>query len=240
MTFHLESEMQAPVRLWMEGQGLATKTEFSTPWGVCDLVGVSFYAPNVTKRLAHGQTRAIGSAATVAILHEIPDVEEQTSITLRGLSRRLENQVDPESLERELERLRRSRFVVSPRKNAFQRINGWLPLHCRIAAVELKLSRFTDALSQAASHLVFATESYVALPRDLALRVLHDYRASQLSVSGVGLIAVTADSCELLLPSAGVPSCVDQVLQHACVEHFWSGHIKGSSSLVAEQCAPAE
>lgn len=240
MTFHLESEMQAPVRLWMEGQGLATKTEFATPWGICDLVGVSFDGSSVAKRLTHRQTRAIGSAATIAVLHEIPDIEAQASITFHRLARRLENQFDHDGLAKELDRLLRTRFVVSPRKNAFQRVNGWLPLHRRIVAVELKLSRFTEALGQASSHLAFATESYVALPRDLALRVARDHRASQLTASGVGLVAVTENSCELLQLSSGAPSFVDQVLQHACVERFWRGHIKGSSSSAVEQCAPAE
>lgn len=240
MVFHLEAEMQAPARLWMEGQGLVTKTEFATPWGVCDLVGVSFHTHNVAKRLAHGQTRSIGSAATVAVLHEIPDVEDGVSITFPKLYRRLEDQVDRKRLEDELTRLQSAKFVVSPRKNAYQRLNGWMPLHRRIVAVELKLSRFTEALSQAASHLAFATESYVALPRELALRVLRDRRLSQLTAEGVGLIAISSESCEILLVSAMTSTAIDPVLQHACVERFWRGHIKDNSSSTAERCVLAE
>lgn len=230
MTFHYEAEMQEPVRGWLEAQGLTTKTEFATPWGVCDLVGISFNSSNVAKRLARGQTQTIGSSSRVAILHELPDQGQPTSITFQRLARLLAPLVDPARLQEELGHLKRAKFVVSPRRNAFQRVNGWLPLHKRIVAVELKLSRLSDAASQASAHLAYASEAYVALPQPLALRVACDHRAHQLAAAGLGLLAVTSHSCDVLVQALGKPSAVDPVLQLACVERFWRSHIKDSSS----------
>lgn len=230
MTFQNEAEMQRPARLWLEAQGLSTKAEFATPWGVCDLVGLSFNPRSVAKRLAHGQTQAIGGPSRVAILQEIPDQRDDSWITFQRLSRVFEHFVEPARLREELERLQRGRFVVSPRRNAYQRINGWLPLHKRIVAVELKLARLSDALGQASAHLAYATEAYVALPRPLALRAAQDYRAAQLLEAGVGLLAVGPDSCEVLKEPVEKRGPVDPVLQLACVDRFWRSHIKGSSS----------
>jgi hypothetical protein len=69
-----------------------------------------------------------------------------------------------QNLERDLRALIADRFVVVKKNGSFQKVNGWAPLHQRIVAVELKLRRISEALSQGLSNRTFATESYVALP----------------------------------------------------------------------------
>ena len=53
--FRLERDMVQSARNWLTDQGFQTKSEFYTPWGVCDLVAVSFKEASVRQRLALGQ-----------------------------------------------------------------------------------------------------------------------------------------------------------------------------------------
>jgi hypothetical protein len=235
MTFHFEAEMQAPVRQWLKAQGLITRAEFATPWGICDLVGVSFNSSSVEKRLGHGQTQTIGPASRVAILHEIPDEEDHAAITFRRLSKLFEHIVEPEFLRHQINYLTKAKFVASPKLNCYKRINGWLPLHDRIVAIELKLSRLSEAINQASAHRTFASEAYVALPRATALRVIGDRRVHQLSAAGVGLLSVERQSCEVIASPPRSASLADPVLQLAFVERFWISHLKDRTSLVAAQ-----
>lgn len=40
--FDFEREMAQPVLNWLQQNRLEVKSEFSTPWGICDMVGVQF------------------------------------------------------------------------------------------------------------------------------------------------------------------------------------------------------
>jgi len=126
-----------------------------------------------------------------------------------------------ELLENEVRQLLRLKFVTSPRRGLFQKLNGWNPLHERIVAVELKLCRITEALDQASSNRAFATESYAALPAALAYRIAGNCRAAEFRKNGVGLLAVSQNSCRRLLPGSCPKGVADEVLQAHCVERFW-------------------
>lgn len=230
MDFQHEAEMQEPVRRWLQRQGLDIKSEFSTPWGVCDFVAVAFREANVAKRLARGQKSAIGPSSRVAVLHAIPDREQLTFATFKGLSRRFEPVMDVARLHDELAQLLGAGFIVSPRRNAFQRVNGWLPLHERILAVELKLTRVSEAVSQATAHFAFAPEAFVALPRALAERVARDERRVRFAMTGLGLLAVGRRNCTVLVPPAGKQEAIEPVLQLSFLERFWKSHVTSSSS----------
>ncbi len=43
-------------------------------------------------------------------------------------------------------------FIVRTDTQALQKINGWMPLQKRLVAVELKLSRVEEAISQAVNN----------------------------------------------------------------------------------------
>jgi hypothetical protein len=213
--------MAAPVVRWLRRKGLMVKSEFSLPWGICDLVGVRLDPLKVKRRLSYGQTRPVGPLLRLLILSRIPDCDSGKSIGLKRLANELSHNVETGLLLRELDTLVRDRFVKSTDRGSFQKLNGWAPLHFRIVAVELKLSRISDAIDQALSNRTFATESYVALPRNCALRLSRSDRASNLKRSGIGLLAVSHRACwELLKPTVTEGTC-DEIIRSHVVERFW-------------------
>jgi len=226
VAFALESEMSSPVVRWLRNQGLNVKDEYALPWGICDYVGLSFNQEQVNRRLALGQLQPIGPPHRIDVLFQIPDAETGKSITIHQLRKRFPMPAG-DSVERELEKLSENGFVVRHRKHSFQRLNGWVPLHNRIVAVELKLSRTSEALGQAASHRAFAGESYVAMPSKVAERAA-ETRFAEFQASGVGILAVTRNACKVLLSSSGFGVPLQPILQAHCVERFW--RTRGSSS----------
>src|SRR5271165_2659625 len=167
MSFGLESEMSASVRRWFGHEQLLFKEEFALPWGICDFVGLSFDQAQVQKRLQYGQRRPIGPLHRVELLNRIPDHESGEAVTLRELKRRTFSFQVP-TIEDDIQRLIDDHFVIRNSKGSFQKLNGWAPLHRRIVGVELKLSRISEVLAQAASHRAFASESYIAVPAEIA------------------------------------------------------------------------
>ena len=219
--FRLENQMAPSVVRWMQNQGLVVKREFLVPWGICDLVGVKLNPKLVRKRLAYGQKRPVGPPLRLHILSKIPDIDSGVSITQNEIQCELFGYLPHEILKTEIDHLVRLRFVTSPRQGQFQKINGWAPLHKRIVAVELKLSRISEALGQASSNRTFTTESYVALPSAQAHRLAKSGRADEFRRKGIGLLAVSQNSCRRLLFSSYVTGIPDEVLQAHCVERFW-------------------
>jgi len=226
--FGLENQMAPSVVGWLQGQGLSVKQEFSVPWGICDLVGVKLNPRQVQKRLSYGQNRPVGPPLRLHILSKIPDMDSGLSITQKELQCELFGYLPNEILKTEIDHLVRLRFVTSPKQGQFQKLNGWAPLHRRIVAVELKLCRISEALAQASSNRTFTTESYVALPCALAHRVAKSGRADEFRRKGVGLLAVSQDSCRRVLSSNSIDGISDEILQAHCVERFW--RTRGKSS----------
>jgi hypothetical protein len=220
--FKREAEMLPPVARWMQQERLLTKAELLTPSGPCDLVGVRFWPDQVKLRLSNRQTRPIASLTRAVILQMIPDVADSRSIRLASIAKAFEGMLPAEAILAEVERLVRDRFVVR-RGTLLQKINGWVPLHERIVAVELKLTRIEDVLSQAKCHLSFADESYVGLPEDVAARV--ESRASRWDrywQLGIGLLAVSNSRCRVVRPSHPSVVSQDQALRMYMADKFWT------------------
>src|SRR5260370_35832668 len=78
VSFKYENELTRPVTNWLRSQQLIVKSEFPTPWGICDLVGATLDQERVRQRLDLGQRRTIGSFSRVAILMSLPYVETST------------------------------------------------------------------------------------------------------------------------------------------------------------------
>jgi hypothetical protein len=226
--FRLELDMTAPVYAWLRRNQLNVKREFALPWGICDLVGVSFNERRAQLRLTHGQVHSVGTPRRVSLLYKIPDVKSRRAITLRQLRSEFSGILSNDALEHELHYLIRCNFVRVPKNGFFQSLNGWAPLHDRIVAVELKLSRIHEAFEQACSNRAFASESYVALPSRTARRLIRTGRADLFRKSGVGILAVGARSCLPVLPSTYARKQQDLLLQAHCVERFWRS--RGSCS----------
>src|ERR1700674_2146696 len=163
MIFARESEMEAPVRHWLRREGLQIKGEFALPWGICDFVGLSFNSSRVSRRLKFGQSQAIGPLRRIKLLDRIPDHESGLAISFLQLQQMYNDSPYAPILANEIRKLLAGRFIIQNENGLLQKQNGWAPLHERIVAVEIKLSRVSEALGQAISHRVFATESYKAI-----------------------------------------------------------------------------
>jgi len=218
--FAQEREMATPVRSWLQAQKLLVKAEYSSPWGLCDFVGLSFDPRRVRQRLRLRQRTAIGSILRLSLLHRIPEASDG-SITIQRLEREFVNLMDRSRLAHEIDQLVAARFIRFARHGSVHKLNGWTPLHRRILAVEVKLSRVQEALAQARSHLRFATEVFVAFPTPLAQRVVLDRRAQLFHSAGVGILAVSDHSCTTVLRPREREFLADPILQAHCVERFW-------------------
>lgn len=227
--FTRESEMAVSAARWMKSSGMAVKSEFVTPWGICDLVGLTFNSTNVAHRLQLKQTRALSSITRAVLLLQIPDVETKKSISLDMLIRNCAPVIPEEVVSEETARLVADRFVVRPSRGRLQKVNGWMPLQKRLVAVELKLLRIDEAMHQALNNLGFAEESYVGLPAEVARRVAtHASRWADFFGAGVGLLGVTRRGCKVLLPAHKRVNRTDRAIQLYCVEKFWRTRTKGN------------
>lgn len=226
--FKLESEMAPAVSDWLQRAGMTVKQEFSLPWGICDFVAVSLNLNNVRKRLSLKQSKAIGPLWRVDLLRHIPDQETGRAISVQRLERVYGNRIPGSVITTEIEKLVADRFVLQTRRGSLQKLNGWVPLHKRIVAVELKLTRISQALCQAASNRAFATESYVALPWEMAHKLSKGRRSSDFNNAGVGILAVAHHACRVTLPVSTDGIQADPTLQMHCVERFWRS--RGSSA----------
>jgi hypothetical protein len=220
--FRFESDMAEPVSRWLRRRRLTTKFEFSLPWGVCDLVAVKLNAQKTKCRLSYGQIHRIGSLFRVIVLSKIPDRETGRSIAITRLRDKLGANLPEATLLKEISRLTRAKFVVSPRAGFLQKLNGWAPLHEKVIAVELKLNRVSEAVSQAVVNRQFATHSYIALPMKLALRLSRSDRADRLTANGVGLLGVSSGACRELIRPGLEPISHDPIIQMHVVERFWA------------------
>jgi hypothetical protein len=220
--FKTEANMLDPVFDWMQSLNLSIKLEFITPWGMCDLVGMSFRKGSVARRRKLGQARAVTSMTRAALLHYIPDVNTHRSVTMEKLTKECAPIIPSRTIIQEAEKLIADGFVRLSKGKRLQKLNGWMPLHKRLIAVELKLNRVEEAMCQAANNLGFADESYVALPEDLAKRIVgKPDRRDRFLKSGVGILGVTRASCKILMRSRLSQSEPDPVVQFYCIEKFW-------------------
>jgi hypothetical protein len=96
-----------------------------------------------------------------------------------------------------------------------------MPLHNRLVAVELKLTRIKEAFQQANRNLGFADESYVAFPMPLALRLPDMNQLCGYFECGVGLLGVTKRTCKVLVPARVTKKPCDSAVQMYCVDKFW-------------------
>jgi hypothetical protein len=163
-------------------------------------------------------------------LNRIPDATSGRSITIAGLKRQLADYVEPEQVESDIASLIASRFVVRRTANTLQKLNGWMPLSERIIAIELKLNRVSEALSQARAHRHIADEVYIGLPAPLAMRIAESGRAEHFQTSGVGILSIGDDGCSVVLAPQKAEVEHHSLLKAHCVERMWRTVFKGKSS----------
>ncbi len=133
MPFRLEKEMAAPVSRWLCAQGLVVKHEFKTQWGICDVVACELDPEKVSIRVRQRQSKSLGTANRVFVHQRLPDAE----VSRRGISvdrlQQILNFSQPEKLKSELEKLVASGHAKRTAGGCFLKVNGWAPLHKKIA-----------------------------------------------------------------------------------------------------------
>jgi len=222
MGFDYEYQMCSSAQAWMISQDLIVKKEFPTPWGICDLVGCSLNKNNVKHRLAIGQKKSIGSELKTLIHSVIPDQELNTSVSFDDLYKTFADVYDKSQIQKEIEVLIKNKFIVIAPDGAYQKINGWQPLHKRLISVELKLSKISEAFKQAINNLEFADESYVGLPFNVAKKVYYSRRKLDFQRAGIGILAVDENKCSVILKAERAKNHSFSYLQTYFVEKFWS------------------
>lgn len=236
--FTVEADLTGSAARWMRNRGMNVRAEFVTPWGICDLVGLSFNRKQVAERLRLRQTRAVGSITRVLLMLEVPDAKTGKSTTLNALVRRFAASIPADVVSAETERLIADRFVVSVSRGRLQRLNGWMPLQKRFVAVELKMTRIQEAMRQAMNNMEFASESYVGVPFDVARRVATTTdRWSRFFDAGVGLLGVMPRGCKVLVPARPSPGRTDEAIRIYCVEKFWRTRTQRQLSISASATA---
>lgn len=225
--FRLEQDMLDPVLIWLSSRVAEVKQEFGVPWGYCDVVGCTLSPDRVLRRLRMGQKAPIGPIERVSLLWQIPDVETGDAVSLEALASVFAPFLSSRRLSQELGVLIDRGFVVTTSTGEFQRQNGWFPLQKRLVAVELKLDRIRDVVCQAARHLAFADESYIALPIESAAALARSRRGEEMRAEGLGLIGVSPNGARTLI-RARQSAILDPVVQAHCVERFWQTSVIGS------------
>jgi hypothetical protein len=228
MQFTREAEMLNPVLSWVHSQGLDALTEFPTSWGICDVVAAAPHKGHVRSRAKLRQRHPITTAPKIDLLMRLPDEDSGQAITLVRILKEAASKYGSESVEKAISELSRDGYIVWPRKNHLQKRNGWIPMHRRLVAIEMKLRRVEEALIQAYCNLRFASESYVALPAKSAQRVVQSGRVKDFEFRGVGLISVSRDSCYLLQRSKPDGNVVDAGAQILYTERFLRIWLKDS------------
>ncbi len=228
MQFEYEYQMVKPAEAWLKSKGLMVKREFPTPWGICDLVGCSFNKRNVNKRLRLGQKNPIGSHFRTMLLSHIPEENEASPINPTHLVEMFSEFFDEERIALELDRLERDKFIRKSHTGSIYKLNGWMPIHKRLVALELKLSRVQDVLRQAIGNLEFADESYVGLPMETARRLVRSSTASIFIDNGIGIVGLNPEDHRVLRLPKYCGKRIDPILQAHCIERFWRNYPKGN------------
>jgi hypothetical protein len=143
--------------------------------GMPDLIAAS-YSPHVSG------LREISNSSphVLAYLRAFGKVRAETISERTGVPRR--------KLDRQLSDLSEAEIVHAPTSGTFQLSPQWRGILSEIIAIEVKVSDWQRAIRQAARNRVFCTQSYVALPTDIANRVRREPAFVQ---TGLGLLSIS-------------------------------------------------
>jgi len=230
VSFRYEKEMLDPVAKWLTGRGFQVIAEYKTPHGICDIVAACLNKRKVAQRLNLGQRKPVGSRFHISLLREIPDDGTREPVSLADLQERYGGLLSKDRVLDCVTRLIEKKLVQAVDTHRYVRLNGWIPLHRRLMAIELKKTRVAEALRQAQANQEFATESYVALPKETACRVLTGGQLDAFSESGIGLISVSKESCRVVRRARRSSAVKDNTTQMHCIEQFWRNWIRDKAT----------
>jgi len=194
------------------------------------VVGCALDGKRARLRRSLKQTSTLGPPTRVQLWHYIPDRASKRGTTIEELVVRARAFWDRDVVEHELHRLIDLGFVATTQSGKLQRQAPWHPLQKRVVAIELKLTKVTDALSQAIRYAGFADEAFVGVPHEIAQHAM-SVRGEEFERAGVGLLAIRQHGVQLLMaPQSRRRSVFDPVAQTHAVERFWRAYITDSST----------
>lgn len=217
--FQQEKEMTPVVKTWLKESGFRTKSEFRTPWGVCDLVGCTMNAEAVETRVRLRQTAQLSNTLRATLFSAIPDESRRNGVSLDSLCSTLGNSSLRGRIEHELGKLIDGGFIVQTPTGSFKSRSRWKPLHREVIAIELKLTKVHEVIAQAIMNRSFATQSFLALPEDVVSRMSRT-ASEKCTEAGIGVIAVSQTGCSIAKEARETSS--DEGLQIHLVDRFWS------------------
>jgi len=221
--FRRETEMREPVAQWLcaERSPVVVADELDFRFGAPDLLAAS--AHRLAERL-DDRARPVVRLDELALLEHLKheslsrsDIEALTSTRWSDHERRVLNPLCQEGLvvfDDGAERWRSGRRLAEP--------------FSQLVAVEMKLRDGRRALSQAMRYRAFASESFIAMPRER----IDDSLAETCRTRGVGLLAVDETSAEAVVEAvAGAP--FDPLLHRLAQELLLARHSGRTSSAPA-------
>ncbi len=99
---------------------------------------------------------------------------------------------------------------------------AWQPIYKSLVAIELKLIRISDVISQARNNAYSVTASYIAMPREIAYRAIAKARDAK-----VGVISVWESDCRVILE----PTHLKYMNSHHLADSFWRIRYKLAKNL---------
>lgn len=224
--------MTFAVARWLRRARFTVRTEFQTGSGVCDVFGCKWRSSSVRARLLAGQRRPLGPLLRVAIWDAIPPKQ---SIREDELAERFVDICGPGAISAELDRLARDKFIRRSEGGRINRVGGWRDVGERVVAVELKLTRPTEAVRQAREYLTFADEAYVALPARMAAAAARGPKRALFTESGLGVLGVSARGVRLLLKPEERRRAheLDRVARLHAVERLWRDYLDAAQHQLA-------
>lgn len=219
----LEAHLAGTVLLWLGEQGMMQVTEFVTPWGVADVLGIRPNIDRVKARIAAKHLDPVSDAHAMQLLLSLP--ADGKPKRLADIARKFEPLLGPDLFERAVRNLIRKRFIVHEGASLIRRTE-WMPYHEQLIAIELKLRRVEEALAQARRHKAITVDSYVGMPAVIAEKVAFTERRSEFEAAGVGLLSVQDGSCKVLIPPNTSQKTVIEAQQLSAAEACWRTVLK--------------
>ncbi len=153
-----------------------------------DLLFVATRSGSRSKKVPRVRLTAFDAWVVIALKRHGPVHHEELARDLHS---------NPDRVWLAIKRLRRYRIVTRMQDLRYALNDRRLIWTAEIVAVEAKLARWTDAITQALSYLSFANRAYVALPKRTVTNSKRVHGACE--ASGVGLIAVGPGKTEVLV-----------------------------------------
>lgn len=186
------------VRKWMSNQGFGIISEFQHPSGYCDLAGIQFDQEKVQKRIKSKQARRIKGMFEFGHL-----LSAENSLDIIS-----ETYIHQDYFKRKLAIVDHDRLSL---------LVDWIPFHKKIIAVELKLNKISEVINQAIGNFSFANESYIAMPIEIAQKLVDHEKVIK---HGLGVLGVLDNGVlRLRMPDKFVPN---KGLHFHAAEKFWT------------------